>query len=88
MRFWTYTLTGGSLQVNQSDYAMFISVQCDAVSGSCTIQGNIPFKGINPTSVAITAGQGVNLSTLTPASPLDGLTITHVSGNVDIVIGF
>jgi hypothetical protein len=37
--------------------------------------------------VTLGAGQGVNLSTTSPNSPLDGLTITWISGSVDILIG-
>lgn len=88
MRFWTYTLSSGSLQIDFNDGASFVSVQADAVSGNCTVQGNIPFKGLNTQAVSITAGQGINLSALSPASPLDGITITWVAGNIDIVVGF
>jgi hypothetical protein len=88
MRFWTYTLTTGSLQINAIDGAMFVSVQCDAVSGSCTILGAIPFKGVAPNAVTLTAGQGINASALSPQSTLDGITITHIAGNVDILIGY
>ena len=88
MRFWTYTLTSGSLQISQTDYAMFLSIQCDSTTGSCSILGNIPFKGLSPNAVTLTAGQGVNLSTLSPTSPLDGITITWIAGSVDILVGF
>ena len=88
MRFWTYTLTSGSLSINELDGAMFVSVQCDVVSASCEVVGSIPFKGLNPKAVTLTAGQGINISALSPASTLDGITITHVSGNIDILIGF
>lgn len=88
MRFWTYTLTSGSISINDFDGAMFVSVQCDVTSASCQVVGSIPFKGILPTAVTLTAGQGINISALSPASPLDGITITWVSGNIDILIGF
>jgi hypothetical protein len=88
MRFWTYTLTSGSIAINEINGAMFVSVQCDVVSASCQVVGSIPFKNILPTAVTLTAGQGINISALSPASPLDGITITWVSGNIDILIGF
>jgi hypothetical protein len=88
MRFWTYTLTTGNVTISTLDGAMFVSVQCDPVSGSCSVLGNIPFKNTNPNAVTLTAGQGVNISALSPASPLDGITITHIAGNVDILVGF
>jgi hypothetical protein len=88
MRFWTYTLTSGSISINQIDGAMFVSVQCDIVSASCRVVGSIPFKNLLPTAVTLSSGQGINISALSPASPLDGITITWVSGNIDILIGF
>jgi hypothetical protein len=50
--------------------------------------GSIPFKGVSPNAVTLSAGQGVNISALSPISTLDGITITHIAGNVDILIGF
>jgi len=88
MKFWTYTLSSGSLTINAVDGAMFLSLQTDSTSGQCTVQGNIPFKGLNTQAVSITAGQGLNLAALSPSSPLDGITITWVAGNIDIVVGF
>lgn len=88
MTFWTYTLTSGSLSIDASDYAYLISIQSDSTSGSCTVLGGIPFKGIQPTSVNISAGQGINLAALSTASPLSGVTVTWISGTIDIVIGF
>lgn len=87
MRFFTKTLTSGSLSIDFNDGAMFVSVQCDSSTGSATILGNLPFKGQSPNAVTLTAGQGVNISALSPASPLDGLTITWVAGTVDVLIG-
>jgi hypothetical protein len=49
--------------------------------------GNLPFKGLPPSAVSLGAGQGINISALSPASPLDGITITWTSGTVDIIIG-
>lgn len=88
MRFWTYSLTSGSLVINAVDGASFVSVQNDASTGSCSVLGNIPFKGINPNAVTLTAGVGVNFSASSPQSPLDGITITWIAGVVDIVVGF
>ena len=88
MRFWTQTLTSGSLTIEFNDGAMFISIITDPSSGGCTVNGNIPFKTLPSIPVTLSAGEGVNISALSPASPLDGITITHVSGSVDLLIGF
>ncbi len=88
MQFWTYTLSSGSLVISAADGATFLSLQADSTSGNCTVQGNIPFKGLNTQAVSITPGQGVNLAASSSQSPLDGITITWVAGNIDIVVGF
>jgi hypothetical protein len=88
MTFFTYTLTSGSLVLNANDYAFFVSIQTDAVSGSCTILGGSPFKGLSSNAVSLSVGQGVNFSSTSPSSPLSGITITWVAGTIDIIIGF
>ena len=85
MRFFTYVLTTGTLTINLADNVQFLSIQC-STGGSCSVLGNLPFKGISPTAVTLEANQGLNL-TGAIISPLDGITITHTGGNVDIVIG-
>ena len=88
MRFFTYTLTSGTITLGTNDSAMFLSVQTDSTSGGATVSGNFPFKQYTSAPVSLGAGQGINLSAMTPNSPLDGITITWVSGSVDILIGF
>ena len=89
MTFFTTTLTSGSLVLNSSDGASFVSIQTDVTSGgTCTIEGGIPFKGVSPTPVTISLGQGLNLSSSSSASALNGITITWVAGIIEIVVGF
>ena len=88
MRFWTQTLSSGSLVISITDGAMFLSVKADSTLGSCTVTGNIPFKGVNANPVTLTSGDGMNISALSPQSTIDGITITWLSGTVDVFIGF
>lgn len=88
MRFWTYTLTSGSLTLNSADGALFISILSDAATGNCTVLGGIPFKNINSAPVTVANGEGLNFSAISPSFPLDGITITHVAGSIDIIVGF
>ena len=87
MKFYTKTLTTGSLIISTTDGAMMISVQ-PAAGAVCTFQGGIPFQQQNPTPITLSNLQVLNVSALSPASPLDGIEITQVSGNIDIIIGF
>jgi len=88
MRFFTTTLTSGTLIISASDGANFLSVQADSSAGQFKVLGGIPFKSVLSTDVLRTPSQGVNFSSQSPASPLDGITITWVAGNVDIIVGF
>jgi len=89
MRFFTQTLSAGqNISIGITDGAMFISIQNESTTGASTVLGNIPFKGVNPTAVSLSAGQGVNISALSPQSPLDGLTISCTAGTTDVLIGF
>lgn len=87
MQIFTTTLSSGSLQLLREDGAQVVSIQARA-NGQCLFTGNLPFKGTLPTPVALSAGNVFNYAASSPASPLDGITITHVSGDVDIVVGF
>ena len=88
MVFWTFPLTAGSINIDASDNAMFLSIQCDPAGGSCTVKGSVPFKGVMPLPVTISAGEGVNFNAPSPTSPLGGIEIVHVAGTVDLLIGF
>jgi hypothetical protein len=88
MKFWTYSLTSGSLTLDAVDGATFISIQCDATAGNCSVLGGIDFKGIAPNAVTLAANQGINFAAASSFSPLDGITITWLGGIVDIIVGF
>jgi hypothetical protein len=79
---------GDTITIDINDGAMFLSIQNEATLGASTVKGNIPYKNLQPASVSLSAGQGVNISALSPQSPLDGLTISCTSGTTDVLIGF
>lgn len=87
MQIYTTTLTSGELVLNKADGAMTICIQVNTAS-SCLLTGGIPFKGETPTPITMDANQVFNFTAASASSPLDGITITWVSGSVDIVIGF
>lgn len=84
MRLFTYTLSSGSLQINDTDGVLSLTIKANS-SSACQILGNIIFKGLNSSTNLIENGNSVTLTT-TANSPLDGITITWVSGTVDILI--
>jgi hypothetical protein len=85
MRFFTYTLTTGTLNINKADGVSFISI-LNGATDSFTIAGNLTFKGLSSNAVTIGNNQGISLSS-PPTDSLDGITITQSSGSVDILIG-
>lgn len=86
MRVFTYELSSGSLSIDSVDGVTQISVQANP-SSSGTIQGNFTFKGLASTPIVLEGGESYTIQTPTN-SPLDGFTITQVSGTIDVTIGF
>jgi len=84
MTIYTTTLTSGSLTLNQSDGVTQISVQADSTSGSFSILGTGTFQGNSSTSVVLSAGQGWEAIASSPQSPIQGITITWLSGSVKV----
>jgi len=86
MTFYTTTLSSGSLEILTADGAQMISIEPNSGS-SCTVLGSLPFKGLSPSAITLDANQVLTISSNTPTSPLNGITITHVSGTIDIIVG-
>jgi hypothetical protein len=86
MRIFTFTLTSGSISINTNDGVTQLSIEANA-SSECTIEGNFPFQSFTSSPIVLEGGQSVTLMAMSPASPIDGVTITHVSGTIDILIG-
>lgn len=87
MQIYTTTLTSGTLVINREDGAQTLSIQAKTGAQSI-LTGNFPFKGLVATPITIVDGQVFNYSSTSPSSPLDGIVITHVAGDIDIVLGF
>jgi len=93
MKFFTQELAAGgltSMVLSAADGALQISIQPQANSG-CTITGGIDFNMggtiLTPQAIPLVNNNTLVLSA-SPSSPIDGLTITWVSGIVCVIIGF
>jgi len=87
MQFYSTTLNNGDVfTISRADGAQMVSIEPNT-SSSATFLGNLPFKGQSPTAVALDANQILTITSSTPTSPLDGITITCTSGTVDIIVG-
>lgn len=86
MRYWTQTLSAGSITINATDGVTALTIQANS-SSSCQILGNLTFKGLSSNNVILENGESWT-STSAANSPIDGLTITWVSGTIDLLIEF
>ena len=76
---WTYVLTGSTLNINEIDNVLSLSVQCNV--GTISINGSTSFQGINSQAITLSAGQGFTVSAKNIQSPITGITITATAGN-------
>lgn len=86
MVFHTRTLTSGSLTISGSNGASLVSIQA-ASSSSCTVQGSVGFQGQASSPLTVQDGQIFTVASQNSQNTIDGLTITWVSGTIDVVIG-
>lgn len=86
MVIFTKTLTSGTFVIDFADGVSMLTIQPQA-SSSCTILGGVPFKGENSSAITISNNSTFTIASESPSSPLAGITITWVSGTVDIVVG-
>jgi hypothetical protein len=87
MKFHTRVLTSGqSLTIAALDNVLQISIKTSS-SGSGTFIGSGSFQGTPSQSQTLGASDGLSLFSQNPQSPLEGITITCVSGNVNVIIG-
>lgn len=83
----TIAMTGAqTISINKQDGVQALSVQADATSSSFTFLGSFAFQGVPGETITLSNGQGINLVANSPAAPLSDITITWVSGTVNVVI--
>jgi len=87
MTVYTSTLTSGSLTITADDYVSFLSVKAANTASSFEFTGSAYFQQVLSSSVTLSNGDGVSLTAPSPQSPIQGVTITWLSGSVDIIIG-
>lgn len=87
MKVYTRTLSSGTLTISANDGANMLSIQSND-SSSCQVLGGISFQGIASSSITISNGEGLTITSTSSVSPIDGVTITWLSGTIDVLIGF
>lgn len=87
MKFFTTSLTTGTFVVAAAQGASLLSIQPQD-SSSCTVLGGIAFNGLQPSAITISNNNALTLTSASPNSPLDGITITWTAGTIDIIVGY
>lgn len=81
-KIWTQQITT-PLTVNDDDNCVELSVL--VTSGTCTINGNLTFKGLESAAMTLQEGQSAVIRAANQSAPLDGITITP-SGTVQLMV--
>jgi hypothetical protein len=85
-RLFTKVLNSGSVKIDYPDGVTSFTIQANS-SSACTITGNITFKGMTSGAVILENGESYTQQSATN-TPIDGVTITWVSGTIDLLISF
>ena len=83
----TIRMTGTqTITIAKSDGVISLSVQAAPSGGAFNFLGSFPFQGLTGETLVLTNGEGVNLIANSSSNPLTDITITWVSGVVNVVI--
>jgi hypothetical protein len=86
MQIFTQTLNNGdTFLVTASLTVSQLSLVANP-SSEGTILGDFTIGGVTSTPVTLSAGQGITLTSTSPQSPLQGITIECTSGSMDLVL--
>ena len=87
MQIHTRTLSEGDiLTIDKSLYVYSFSYTINS-SSSGTLLGNVTIGGVPSNAVTQTTG-GATLTAGSPNSPLEGITLTCISGTIDVILSF
>jgi hypothetical protein len=84
-RVFTYTLSGSSITLAESDNVQSISIQ--TLTGVTTVTGNtsVPFQGLTASPVQLGTGEGITITANVFGNPVAGLVIS-AGGNCKIIL--
>lgn len=85
-RYHTKNLSAASFTVAESDQVTGVSIF--AVSGTVTVNGNFPLRGLPSEVVTVSASSGLTLTAANPNDKIDGLIIDASSGVAIVIFAF
>lgn len=86
MRIHTSVLSAGTFTITADMNVVQLSVQGEDSTASFTIEGNLTIGATAPGAISIGNGNGISIGAPTGISPLEGIVITQVAGNINILI--
>jgi len=85
-RYHTKNLSAANFTISESDQVTGVSVF--AVSGTVTVNGNFPLRGVASEAVTVSALSGLTLTAANPNDKIDGLTINASAGVAVVIFAF
>ena len=86
MQIFTYTIVADETFVITSDLTVSQLSLVTNPSSEGTILGNFQIGNKQSAPVTLSAGQGITLTSTSPQSPLQGITIYCATGTMDLVL--
>lgn len=84
----TRVLASDTLNINLSDGVPVLKVSLIVVSGTCTVNGNYAYQGVDSEAISLSSGSTDTLIATSASAPLDGITITAVGGTTNVELFF
>ena len=86
MQIFTYTIVADETFVITSDLTVSQLSLVTNPASEGTILGNFQIGNKQSAPVTLSAGQGITLTSTSPQSPLQGITIYCATGTMDLVL--
>ena len=86
MQIFTQTLNNGDTFIVTASLTVSQLSLVANPSSEGTILGDFTISDVTSTPVTLSAGQGITLTSTSPQSPLQGITIECTSGSMDLVL--
>jgi hypothetical protein len=86
MQIFTQTLNNGDTFIVTASLTVSQLSLVANPSSEGTILGDFTIGDVTSTPVTLSAGQGITLTSTSPQSPLQGITIECTSGSMDLVL--
>ena len=74
------------VSITAADGIQSLSFQCDPAGGSCGLNGDSSFQGIESSVQTFTDGESFTTTSFGSSAPLSGITLSYISGTVKVTM--